>query len=173
MIMTEKFLDHMMSENAADYISLRELVGDDMLDALQEKFEGEISKRTEFPDSIFAFADRVHVKFPKIEDISQVPVRDDLIYIDPHNFGEEIQEYWSDVSESIKYSTYEKADEEWPVVVDMFEVRGIVFGFKFENKEMNLEEVMDFMVQEEEYEKAAKIRDILSEMGSNAVKSND
>lgn len=160
----------MMSENGGEYISVRDLVGDEMLQILAKQVENKMPDAKGFADSILEFSDRVHVKFPSIQNSSSI--RDDLISLSPENFGEEIRDHWPKINRSLNYKTYEKRSEDFPVLVEMFEVRKILFAFKLDNKEENLEAAMNFMVQEEEYEKAADLRDELSKLGSDAVKSN-
>lgn len=161
-----------MSEDSEEYISVRDLVGDQMLQTLAKQVEKQMPDAEGFADTILQFSDRVHVKFPDVENLSEFPARDDLMSLDPEDFGEEIREHWPKINESLNYRTYEKRDAEFPILVEMFEVRGIIFAFKLENKEENLEAAMNFMVSEEEYEKAADLRDELSKIGSDAVKSN-
>lgn len=172
MFITEKLLQHMISENSGDFISVRDLVGDEMLEVLSKQVEDQLPDATGFSDSILELSDRVHVKFPSVGAETEFPVRENLINLSPENFGEEIRKSWPKINRFLNYETYEKMNEEFPILVEMFEVRGIIFAFKLENKKENLEDVMEYMVQTEDYEKAADVRDELSKLGSDAVKSN-
>lgn len=172
MFFTEKLLQHMLSENGGDFISVRELVGREALEIISKQVKNRISDSDDFVESLLEFSKRVHVRFPDVDDLSDVSEREDIKSLSAENFDQEIREEWPNINRRLTHLTYEKMDEEFPILLEMFEVRGIVFAYEIEDKQTHLEEAMEFMVQREQYEKAAEIKDKLSEIGSDAVKSN-
>lgn len=170
---SERFLEHMMTAGENDYITVRELVGDDVLRLFAMQAEQQIPEEQrsgETQELIIDVADHVYLKFPSI--VSDDVSNSNLPQLSAKNFHEDLQENWGSIQEALTYGAAEKADEEFPIIVDMFQVRGITFAFKLEEKEKNLIGAMDYFVGREDYERAAEIRDVLSEMNSDAVEVN-
>jgi len=169
MLLNDSFLEHVLSEEK-EYISVRKLAGEDTLRlfALQaSKQDRKIDLDEEFMESLFQIAEQIFVKFPEIkggEDLSST-IDEDLPQIDPREVDREtIQNQWPQIRKRLTRKVVDYLDEDFPVIIDMFQAGSITFGLQLEDKEENLEAAMEFFVETEEYEKAADVRDKLAEI---------
>jgi len=169
MLLNDSFLEHVLNEEN-EYISVRKLAGEDTLRlfALQaSKGDRKIDLDEEFMESLFQIAEQIFVKFPEIEggdDLSST-IDEDLPQIDPREVDREtIENQWPLIRKQLTRKVVDYLDEDFPVIIDMFQAGSITFGLQLEDKEENLEAAMEFFVETEEYEKAADVRDKLAEI---------
>ena len=165
MLLNESFIKH-IADSESEYISVRKLAGKDTLRlfALQaSKRDRKIELDEEFIESLFQIADQIFVKFPEIE--SGETTDEDLPQIDPRKVDREvIENQWPQIRNRLTRKVIDYLDEDFPVIIDMFQAGSITFGLQLEDKEENLKAAMDFFVETEEYEKAADVRDKLAEI---------
>lgn len=168
MLLNDSFLEHVLNEEN-EYISVRKLAGENTLRlfALQaSKGDRKIDLDEEFMESLFQIAEQIFVKFPEIEsgDPSST-INEDLPQIDPREVDREtIENQWPLIRKRLTRKVVDYLDEDFPVIIDMFQAGSITFGLQLEDKEENLEAAMEFFVETEEYEKAADVRDKLAEI---------
>jgi UvrB/uvrC motif. len=163
---SEGLIEHFMGDK--EYVSVRDIAGEDVLKlfAMQAAQDNPQVEYTEdLIDDLMRVAERVYIKFPKDGER-----REDLPEIDPNEVSEFFKGEWGSIKKRLTREIGNRAEEEFPIIVDLARAQGITFGYKFEDKEENLSAAMDFFVEQENYEMAAKVRDELDRMGSNAVK---
>ena len=165
MSLNESLIKH-IADSESEYISVRKLAGKDTLRlfALQaSKRDRKIELDEEFMESLFQIADQIFVKFPEIE--SGETTDEDLPQIDPRKVDRKvIENQWPQIRNRLTRKVIDYLDEDFPVIIDMFQAGSITFGLQLEDKEENLEAAMEFFVETEEYEKAADVRDKLAEI---------
>ena len=165
MLLNESLIKH-IADSESEYISVRKLAGKDTLRlfALQaSKRDRKIELDEEFMESLFQIADQIFVKFPEIG--SGETTDEDLPEIDPREVDREvIENQWPQIRNRLTRKVIDYLDEDFPIIIDMFQAGSITFGLQLEDKEENLEAAMDFFVETEEYEKAADVRDKLAEI---------
>lgn len=162
-------LEHMLDEDADDYICVSELVGEDTLVFLANIAEQKAPESSPVvAESILDIADRVYANFPTPGE--GVPENEDLPSFDPENFNQELENRFGEIQHILNHGAVDKADEEFPVLIDMFEVRGITFAFQLQDRKDALESVLDYMVETEDYETAATVKSVLKDIGSDKVK---
>ena len=167
MLLNEVLIEHIV-DNESKYISVRKLAGEDTLRlfALQaSKRDQKIDLDEEFMQSLFEIADQIFVKFPEVGSGGEPDSDENLPQIDPRKVDREtIENQWPLIRERLTRKMIDYLDEDFPVIIDMFQAGSITFGLQLEDKEENLEAAMGFFVETEEYEKAADIRDKLAEI---------
>ena len=165
MLLNESLIEH-IADSKSEYISVRKLAGKDTLRlfALQaSKRDRKIELDEEFMESLFQIADQIFVKFPEIG--GENAESEGLPQIDPREVDREvIENQWPQIRNRLTRKVIDYLDEDFPVIIDMFQAGSITFGLQLEDKEENLEAAMDFFVETEEYEKAADVRDKLAEI---------
>lgn len=162
----EEILQHVMDPDADDYVPVEEIVGKEVVEffALQASKKIPDEQAGENPvESILETVDHVYMSFPEPGEKRESFIKEDVPNLRPRNFQEDLEAAWDEILKSVMYGTIEKAKEgeDFPVIVDMFQVQTITFGYKVEDREKNLREVMDYLVEAEDYETAATVRDLL------------
>ena len=153
--MLDRIFQHLLTEDE-DYINVRKVVGDRNLEFFAQNVEVPGNRdREDFAQKLVEIADILYMKFQS----------SDTIELNPQNFNEDLLENWNQISKRFTYNLTEQAseDEDFPIIVDVFQVNGITFGLQAEDREDSLEEAMNFFVEIEDYEMAAKARDALQE----------
>jgi len=116
-------------------------------------------------DYLLETIEHIYIKFPENESLIDLYENESLIDLyEPENIHKKIEE-------NIYEKIIEHADEQFPILIDVFQIQDVVFAYEVIDKEKSLEEIMNSLVEEERYEEAARIRDILKDIGSNKVKS--
>lgn len=169
-MVSEEFLSQVLGVSPGEYVSLAELVDDQILHMLASQ-AAEKSPRLDASDEvvqdIIDSTRHIHLKIPEAGDDSE-----DLPSVGPKKFEEALQENWEQIHDQVFLGVTEKANEEFPVRIDLFKIGGIVFAYEISDKEESLSNVLDWLVEKEEYEKAVTVRDALEDLGSDKVKQN-
>jgi predicted DNA-binding helix-hairpin-helix protein len=163
---TEAILKEMIGQREGEYVPLTEIVGEETLAYVARMSKQVPESSPDVIESIVEISSRVFLKFqtPDSNESSE-----DVPRFDPENFNEELESRIQEIRKILNHGAVEKSGEEFPVLIDMFQVESIVFAFQLENKQETLESALDFMVDTEDYEAAAKIKSKLQEIGSDKV----
>jgi hypothetical protein len=163
----EIFKHKMINQNVEEYICLTELVDEGVLMFFAQMAE-EKSSQKGIVDSIVQIANRVYVKMPTLNENPESLIPS----FGFENFNKEFRDRFGDVQQVLNYGAVKNAKEDFPVLIDMFEVQKITFAFELQNKQNALESALDYMVEIEDYETAAELKPILQDMDSNKIHQN-
>ena len=162
-----EFLRNILEAKPGEYISVQEVADRRFLETV---FAGllEEDPRFEASEETIAYfveiTSHIYMKFASGD-------REDLLSIDPDDkLQDRVEEVQNEIVNQIYDNLADRATEDFPILVDIFQVRGIVFAYEVTEKEETLSNLMDRLVEEERYEEAAKVRDALEEIGSDKVK---
>jgi len=162
-----EFLRNILEAKPDEYISVREVADEGFLQTVFTQLLKEDPRFEASEETVAYFIEitsHIYMKFAS-EDAG------DLLSIDPEDqFQDRVEEVQSEIVNQIYDNLADRANEEFPILVDIFNVRGIVFAYEVTEKEETLSNLMDRLVEQERYEEAAKVRDALDEIGSDKVK---
>lgn len=161
---TEAILKEMIGQREEEYVPLTEIVGEETLAYVARMSKQVPESSPDVIESIIEISSRVYLKFQTSGSSEPSVPR-----FDPENFNEELESRIQEIRKILNHGAVEKSEEEFPVLIDMFQVESIIFAFQLENKQETLESALDFMVNTEDYEAAAKIKSKLQEIGSDKV----
>ncbi len=162
-----EFLRNILEAKPDEYISVREVADEGFLQTVFTQLLKEDPRFEASEETVAYFIEitsHIYMKFAS-EDAG------DLLSIDPEDqLQDRVEEVQSEIVNQIYDNLADRANEEFPILVDIFNVRGIVFAYEVTEKEETLSNLMDRLVEQERYEEAAKVRDALDEIGSDKVK---
>ena len=162
-----EFLRNILEAKPDEYISVREVADEGFLQTVFTQLLKEDPRFEASEETVAYFIEitsHIYMKFAS-EDAG------DLLSIDPEDqFQDRVEEVQSEIVNQIYDNLADRANEEFPILVDIFNVRGIVFAYEVTEKEETLSNLMDRLVEQERYEEASKVRDALDEIGSDKVK---
>lgn len=155
--MFDQIFQHLV-ENDEDYLNVKEVIGEKTLIMFAKNAEvPQGQTRQQFVETILSVADDIYMKFEETPD---------LINLDSKTFGEKLKGEWDNIVNHILHEMVNRLDEgeDFPMIIDIFQVQNrITFGLEVSEKEEILENAMEQFVETEEYEMAAKVRDLLEE----------
>ena len=156
-----EFLRNILEAKPDEYISVREVADEGFLQTVFTQLLKEDPRFEASEETVAYFIEitsHIYMKFAS-EDAG------DLLSIDPEDqFQDRVEEVQSEIVNQIYDNLADRANEEFPILVDIFNVRGIVFAYEVTEKEETLSNLMDTLVEQERYEEAAKGRDGLDEV---------
>jgi excinuclease UvrABC nuclease subunit len=166
-MITPEFLQY-KNRGSDGYVRANEVFDRNVLKQFLEQFskqKPEIDE--EYVENVLASFDILCFNFPKTP--SEIP--NDLPRIEGmEEVNEKLDNEWGDFQKDLIDEIIDKGQEEFPLIVDLVIIDDIVIGVELTDKKRNLEESMDVFIEQEEYEKAAEIRDELEELGSDKVR---
>lgn len=168
--MLSKFIKKVSEADTEEYVCVREFVGDAFLENLFSDLirkNPNVKHSEQAVDYFMEVTSHIYMKFPetKPEDLISVDPKEN--FQSPEKVAEQIQ---NEILGRMDEELMNKLDDEFPVFVDIFDMNGVVFAYEIVEKERALSNLMDRFVNQERYEKAAKVRDALEEIGSDKIK---
>jgi hypothetical protein len=167
-MITAEFLRY-LNEGSDGYISADEVLDRMIVESFLEQVkQQDPSASEEYVENILRFFDILQLNFPgsdsEIE--SDVPTVDTL-----EDLAERAEDEWIDFESEFIEVLLNREEEEFPTVIDLLTVNGVLVGVECTEKKKNLENALDVLVDGEEYEKAAEVRDELERIGSEKIKT--
>lgn len=163
------FLRNILEAESGEYISVRELSSEQFLKTVFRQLIDQnenLSDSEETVNYLLEIASHIFVKFPEQGEESD----ESLLQIDPRkNLETRIEDIQQKMLERTYDEIVKRADENFPIFVDIFQVKKITFAYQITEKEETLSRLMDRLVSQERYEEAAKVRDALDEIGSDKI----
>lgn len=134
-----------------EFVPITDVVDEQMIMAVAMQSAEEGPQKKEIVNNIASTIHSICVRRLE-DDSSDLPEVDMEQAMDPDAMNEQVME-------SILHHAGEVDEFDGPVPV--FRIQNIAFAFKAKNREECLNQVMDFAVEEENYEQAAVARDLL------------
>lgn len=164
-----QFLRNILEAESGEYISVRDISNDQFLDTVFRQLieqNEHLSDSEETVNYLLEVVSHIFVKFPKEEEQAD----ESLLQIDPReNLESRIEDIQGKMLERTYNRIVERANENFPIFVDIFQVKRVTFAYQITEKEETLSRLMDRLVGQERYEEAAKVRDALDEIGSDKI----
>ncbi len=164
-----QFLRNILEAESGEYISVRDISSDQFLDTVFRQLieqNEHLSDSEETVNYLLEVVSHIFVKFPKEEEQAD----ESLLQIDPReNLESRIEDIQGKMLERTYNRIVERANENFPIFVDIFQVKRVTFAYQITEKEETLSRLMDRLVGQERYEEAAKVRDALDEIGSDKI----
>ena len=157
--MFSQIFDHLVN-GESEYVNVEELVGEENLRYFAENYcesKEFVVSEDDFADQVMEVASSIYLKFGESPDVMN---------LNPEDFEDEIEQSTRKIADEIYYGSVNQFEdgEEAPLIIDIFQVENrITFAFEISEREEIIEEAMNRFVEIEDYEMAAKARDLLDE----------